>query len=388
MYEKDVSLANPYSEGSPMRREWTGLIFALGVLAVWGCSSSSTTSDGGTSGSTGAASGSTSGGSGSTGGSSGTSGATNVRVLYLVTKAGSACITDPPGSQSNNSVCQTYSAGYTQSAHPEAFCEPDGNVHPQRVCALYNEITRLKDNTNVTAALVPFESEISGTYPSLSDFAPVSDNNIDAWVMAINDMQGSLGQANNWQAGLAEALARVSDDISHLAAADKPNTRYLVVFIGDGMPFPFCASNDSLPANQLASASSPDLTWPDSAGAGCPVDGGGAGCACNDGDPSVAGLVAGGNLDQPTDLYALADQIKALGSSVGGVQIDTVLLWNDANYATLGAPEQVDMFGLSATDAHTAAVHFMSELATHGGGTTLEKNPPTGLDLSPVGGEP
>ena len=83
--------------------------------------------------------------------------------------------------------------------------------------------------------------------------------------------------------------------------------------------------------------------------------------------------MAGGNLDQPTDLYALADQIKALGSSVGGVQINTVLLWNDANYATLGAPEQVDMFGLSATDAHTAAVHFMSELATHGGGTTLER---------------
>ncbi|MBS2027398.1 MAG: hypothetical protein JST54_05780 [Deltaproteobacteria bacterium] len=375
-----------------MRRHGAGLIFALGMLAVWGCSASSTTSDGGTSGSTGAATGSTTGSSGSTGGSggsSGTSGATNVRLLYLVTKAGSSCITDPPGSQANvNSICQTFAVAITQSAHPEAFCEPDGNPHPQRVCALYNEITRLKDNANVEAALVPYESEISGGYPATTDFAPVGDNNLGAWVTAINDWQGSLGQANNWQGALAAALARITDDISHLAAADKSNTRYLVVFIADGMPFPFCASNDALPASQLASASSPDLTWPDSPGAGCPVDGGGAGCVCNDGNPSISGLVAGGNLDQPTDLYALADQLKALGSSVGGVQLDTVLLWNDANYATLATPEQQDLFGLSATDAHTAAVHFMSELATHGGGASVEKNPPTGLDLSALPNEP
>ena len=168
-----------------------------------------------------------------------------VKVVFVIDKSGSMCITDPPGSQSDvQSICQTFAASIDPASHPDNFCEPDGNAHPGRVCALYQILNQFRGQPNVEAALIPFETKISGAYPDTGGFAPINDGNFDDWVDRVNAMQGSLGQGTDYAGAFAEAYNRINIDILNTPKAKRPRTHYVVAFLTDGTPFPRCAADD------------------------------------------------------------------------------------------------------------------------------------------------
>ncbi|MBS2026809.1 MAG: VWA domain-containing protein [Deltaproteobacteria bacterium] len=319
-----------------------------------------------------------------------------VKVVFVIDKSGSMCITDPPGSQSDfQSICQTFAAGVDPASHPDNYCEPDGNAHPGRACAIYQLLEQFKDKPNVEAALVPFETKISGEYPANGGFAPVNDSNFDAWVTAVNDMQGTLGQGTDYQGAFAEAYNRVSTDILNTPKGQRPRTRYVVVFLTDGTPFPRCAADDYLPPQDYASVQQPDLIWPDSPGAGCttppvmnPTDPNG--CYCNadqdylDNNPVGTGagdFTKGTDRNQNYQILDTVDRIMKLKKDydVADINIHSLLLWNTGNISTLGLPEQQDLFGDMGNvadpvqAAHDVAEHLLREISeVHGNGTYQE----------------
>jgi hypothetical protein len=310
-----------------------------------------------------------------------------VKVVFVIDKSGSMCITDPPGAQANpQSLCQNFAASITPGSHPDNFCEPDGNAHPGRTCAMYQLLEQFADKPNVEVALVPFETKISGSYPS-SGFAPVIKNggtsNIDTWVQRINDMQGSLGQGTDYQGAFAEAYTRIATDIVAAPKASRPRTRYVVVFLTDGTPFPRCAANDSLPPQDYASPSQPDLIWPDSPGAGCP----GLDCFCNTDQVTIDKTGIGGGLfttgtdrNQNYQILDTIDRIMELRKKydVADIRVHSILLWNTGNIATLNASQQQDLFGDVGTSnpvqaAHDVAEHLLRKISEgHGNGTYQE----------------
>ena len=320
-----------------------------------------------------------------------------VKVVFVIDKSGSMCITDPPGSQSDTqSICQTFAAGVDPTSHPDNYCEPDGNAHPGRVCALYQLLEKFKNKPNVSAALVPFETKISGQYPD-TGFQSITDGNIGEWVDHVNDMESSLGQGTDYQGAFAEAYNRIAGDISHTIAtsgkAELPRTRYVVVFLTDGTPFPRCAGDDYLPAQDYASPANPDLLWKDSAGAGCttpppaPTPDNVDDCFCNADQDYIDGVIGAGAFTQGTNrnqnyqILDVVDRIMALKQKydIADIRVHSILLWNAGNIATLGLAEQQDLFGDMGNvpdpvaAAHDVAEHFLREIAEgHGNGTYQE----------------
>lgn len=314
-----------------------------------------------------------------------------VKVVFVIDKSGSMCITDPPGSQTDaQSICQTFAAGINPADNPDNYCEPDGTARPGRTCAMYQLLNQFADKPNVEVALVPFETKISGEYPD-QGFAPIVKNggnaNYDTWVERINDMQGSLGQGTDYQGAFAEAYNRISEDILASAKSARPRTRYVVVFLTDGTPFPRCAANDALPTVDYATPTDPDLIWPDSPGAGCPGDD----CFCNTDQVEIDGVMnpdgtsaapftTGTDRNQNYQILDVVDRIMQLKDKydIADIRVHSILLWNAGNIGTLSLSEQQDLFGDVGSvnpvqAAHDVAEHLLREISEgHGNGTYQE----------------
>lgn len=320
-----------------------------------------------------------------------------VKVVFIINKSGSMYITNPPNSQSNTqSIYQTFTTKITTNSHPNNFYKPNKQTHPNHTYTLYQLLNQFQNQPNVQAALVPFETKISGAYPD-TGFSPINDSNYDTWVERINDMQGSLGQGTDYQGAFAEAYDRIATDIQASPKSLLPRTRYVVVFLTDGTPFPRCAANDCAPSADYASPTQPDLIWPDSPGAGCvpPPDPictdkyyDDSNCFCNTDQNAIdqTGLEAGTfstgtDRNQNYQILDLVDRIMQLKDKydIADIRVHSILLWNAGNIATLTLPEQQDLFGDmgSVADpvaaAHDVAEHLLREIAEqHGKGTYQE----------------
>jgi len=303
-----------------------------------------------------------------------------VKVVFIIDESGSMCITDPPDAQSTGLCSNPAAVG------ADNYCEPDGNAHPGRVCALYKIINSFVDKPNVEVALIPFETKITGEYPT-TGFQSVTSGNIGNWVNSvINPLQSALGQGTDYQGAFAEAYTRIALDISATKKAQRPRSRYVVVFLTDGTPFPRCAADDSLPPQDYATPGNPDLIWPDSPGALDPATGANF---CNEDaladllDPTgtnTAPFAAGTDRNQNYQILGLIDRIMNLQQqyNVADIRVHSILLWNEVNIRTLGLTEQQDLFGdMGAVPdpevaAHDVAKHLLGEIADHGHGTFQE----------------
>lgn len=301
-----------------------------------------------------------------------------VKVVLVVDQSGSMCVSDPPGSQQSGSFCADALANIAMNSGVPIPPEP------ARVRALKKLLAQFATQRNVEVAILPFETNVIGTWPPAGGFAPVSDpaNLADA-VARVNQLQAELGKGTDYQGALAAAYARVSQDIfaTELSAPDKlPRTRYVVVFLTDGTPFPKCAANDML--TQYANHMNPDLLWQDSFGAGD---------FCNLVDPDECmdptgsdcpyGYVAGTDRNQNYQLYAYVDQLMELKSShnIGDVRLHTVLLFNEEAVRNCG-PICQDLYGQYPgvttgqypAAAHQIARHILQKLAERGTGIFQE----------------
>jgi hypothetical protein len=309
---------------------------------------------------------------------------------------------------------------------PNNYCERDigdTNPHPGRVCSLYQLISQFKGQKNVSVDLISFETQAHNIAPGATDdpdsaFVPVSDDNMNEWITQINSLQTQLGKGTDYQGALSLAYEDISQDIRKNLDPGTghpellPRTRYVVVFITDGTPFPRCSAIDTLPANEYATASDPAGIWPDSEGAGCPppplvglADGS---CYCNTAQgvysdagsryysPSslISDFDGGQDRNQNFQLDDLITRIASLKTrfNIGDVRLHTVLLWNWDNICALG-PLGADLFGevdfappdggyestYSVEGGYTIAKWLLQRFAQEGGGIFQEFN--TGGDI-------
>jgi hypothetical protein len=240
-------------------------------------------------------------------------------------------------------------------------------------------MVQFKTQPNVQVALVPFETNVKGWWPDPIAFAR-PDGSLDA---RIASLQNELGKGTDYQGALAYTYGLIASDIANTTATDPsllPRTKYVVVFLTDGTPFPRCAANDNL--TQYADDLNPDLTWADSQGAGD---------FCNIADPSspdnITGFVTGTDRNQNYQLYAYINQLMALKDqfNIGGLTLNTVLLFNQQAVTACGAICQ-DLYGAyvrwpgpvpvadGPAAAKSIAKYLLQQMAQRGNGIFQEFN--------------
>ncbi|WP_375771158.1 VWA domain-containing protein [Archangium gephyra] len=257
-----------------------------------------------------------------------------VKVVLVIDQSGSMCVSDPPGSQEGSGFCER--------AEVKAIVPP-GVTEPARVRALRRLVNQFRAQPNVEVSVVPFETNIRNPWPgSTGDrFArPTTASGIDTY---IGGLQSQLGKGTDYQGALAEAYKIIAGDITDVSRDDPaqlPRTRYVVVFLTDGTPYPRCSANDDL--GQYATPDQPDLTWEDSASARE---------FCNLMDPedpdAITGYIAGTDRNQNYQLFSHVRRLMELKQqyNVGDIRMHTVLLFNEEAVRACG-PICQDLYGV------------------------------------------
>ena len=195
-----------------------------------------------------------------------------VKIVFLIDSSGSMCISDGPGSQASSGLCETIGAQLVAQ----------GITVPGRVRSLRAVIDSLKSRPEVSVALVPFDSKVNNAYPDSfapSGFVPASDGALGA---RIDSLQNQLGKGTDYQGALAEARARIENDVLATIARGQrsilPRARYVVVMLTDGTPYPRCAADDNNPdPNYYATVDRPSGVWRDDPASFCNLVGEGGG---------------------------------------------------------------------------------------------------------------
>ncbi len=291
-----------------------------------------------------------------------------VKVVVVVDQSGSMCISDPPGAQESPGFCeQLVTDGIV----------PPGLTEPARVRALQRLIAQFAPLPNVELAILPFETNVKNVWPPVTTdnrFGPASDPSLDTYVSLL---QSQLGKGTDYQGALSYAYAMIASDIEDTVAirpAILPRTRYVVVFLTDGTPYPRCSANDNL--NGYADHQRPQLTWEDSSSARD---------FCNLLDPDspdlITGFVAGTDRNQNYQLFSYVERLMELEEkyNVGDIRLHTVLLFNEAAVRNCG-PICQDVYGTYpnvATADYPAAAHeiarwTLEQMAQMGNGVFQE----------------
>jgi hypothetical protein len=280
-----------------------------------------------------------------------------VRVVFVVQNSGAMCIVDPPGSQETSGFCQMAAATLNVT----------GLTRPARASVVDSFLNSNRARTNFSAALVSW-----GENPQVVPFVSGADPSLR---IALAELQSTLKRGSNLQGGLEAAKALIEQDVLTTAASVRARSRYVVVVLSTGIPFPRCAANDSM--TEYASSARPELVWADSPGAGA---------WCNEQNPEVLGFTPGGSLNQNAQLFAAVDGMLALDAQygLGDVRVFTRLLMNDANLAACG-PICQDLFGpQSLADTRTMGTWLLTQLAQRGQGTFVDPGAPANLTLSDI----
>ncbi|MBZ4414968.1 vWA domain-containing protein [Myxococcus sp. RHSTA-1-4] len=256
-----------------------------------------------------------------------------VKVVVVIDESGSMCISDPPGAQLDSGFCQR--------AEVQAIIPP-GVTEPARVRALKRLVAQFRQvnaqGGNVQVSVAPFETNVRNVWPPTtvgSRFAR-PDNNIDSY---IDGLQSQLGKGTDYQGALSYAYSIISSDINAVAQSNPellPRTRYVVVFLTDGTPYPRCSATDNL--SVYASPSSPDLTWADSIVGFCN--------ATNTTDV-IDGFEIGTDRNQNYQLFSYVRRLMELKDqyNVGDVRMHTVLLFNQEAVRACG-PICQEIYGI------------------------------------------
>lgn len=271
-----------------------------------------------------------------------------VKVVFVVQNSGSMCVADPPGSTSASSVCGTITA--------------PGVTSPARVRAIRRFLTDNQARTNLSVALVSWG--MNGVTVPFTTPRSLEQN-----VLAL---QSNLVSGSNLQAALASTKALIDADVGQSPVAARAHTRYLVVLLSTGVPFPRCAANDSL--SIYANAGQPELTWADSDPAFCNLDPSG---------PEVLGpFIPGNDLNQNRQLRQAASDLAALAPvhHLGGLELHTRLVLDGATLDACG-PICRDAFGgMSSAEVRAVGTYTLGQLAMYGRGTFADPGALTNLE--------
>jgi hypothetical protein len=286
-----------------------------------------------------------------------------VKVVMLVDQSGSMCISDPPGSQGTAGLC-------------EQFATAVGIQTPARVRALQALTQQFATQPNVQVTIVPWDTNVKNVWPPVATgqrFArPIG---IDSYIA---NLQAQLGKGTDFQGALSYAYGVIASDIADTNTNNPqllPRTRYVVVLLTDGTPYPRCSANDNL--SQYADPTHPELIWADSLPDFCNL-------TSAQGTDAINGFVPGTDRNQNYQIFSYVDQIMQLkpAYNVGDIRLHTVLLFSDQGIATcnsLGLLCQ-DIYGVYPNTApadypmaaHEVATWLLQQMAARGNGVFQE----------------
>lgn len=295
-----------------------------------------------------------------------------VKIIFLVDSSGSMCVSDPPGAQASAGFCERALSTMTNNGFPL----PET---PGRVRALQDLMERFSAQRNVSVALIPFETSFGHVYPP-SGFVAADDGQLPD---AIKNLQNQLGKGTDYQGALDEAYRRIEADILGASRASLPRTKYVVILLTDGTPYPRCAGVDNLDPSQYATASNPAGIWKDNPASFCNTP------EVNvkpDGSKVIADFVAGTDRNQNYQLWDPIDRLMTLRDkyNIGELHLHTILLFNTAAAQACGSICLTDLYNGMATaqDAHDVAAWTLKQMAVeHGNGTFQEFNDQASIQL-------
>jgi hypothetical protein len=260
-----------------------------------------------------------------------------VKVVVVLDESGSMCVSDPPGSQEGSGFCER--------AEVRAIIPP-GVTEPARVRALKSLVKQFRDinndpdprkRGNVLLSVAPFETNVKNVWPSdiTGPRFAKPDANIDGY---ISGLQSQLGKGTDYQGALSYAYSIIASDIEATSKSTPevlPRTRYVVVFLTDGTPYPRCSANDNL--SVYASPDAPDLTWRDSLTSFCNAT------STTD---AIDGFEVGTDRNQNYQLISYVRRLMELKDqyNVGDLRLHTVLLFNEEAVRACG-PICQDIYG-------------------------------------------
>ncbi|MFY1824774.1 cell-cell cohesion protein MtsD [Myxococcus fulvus] len=256
-----------------------------------------------------------------------------VKVVVVIDESGSMCVSDPPGAQTDSGFCQR--------AEVQAIIPP-GVTEPARVRALKRLVDQFRQvnaqGGNVQVSVAPFETNVRNVWPpaTTGDRFARPDTNIDSY---IDGLQSQLGKGTDYQGALSYAYSLIASDINAVALSNPevlPRTRYVVVFLTDGTPYPRCSATDNL--SVYANPDNPDLTWADSIVSFCN--------ATNTTD-QIDGFEIGTDRNQNYQLFSYVRRLMELKDqyNVGDVRMHTVLLFNQEAVRACG-PICQEIYGI------------------------------------------
>ncbi|MCP3105042.1 VWA domain-containing protein [Myxococcus sp. K15C18031901] len=256
-----------------------------------------------------------------------------VKVVVVIDESGSMCVSDPPGAQMDSGFCQR--------AEVQAIIPP-GVTEPARVRALKRLVAQFRQvnaqGGNVQVSVAPFETNVRNVWPpsTASERFARPDTNIDSY---IEGLQSQLGKGTDYQGALSYAYGVIASDIQKVSTENPellPRTRYVVVFLTDGTPYPRCSANDNL--SVYANPDNPDLTWADSIVSFCN--------ATNTTD-QIDGFEIGTDRNQNYQLFSYVRRLMELKDqyNVGDLRMHTVLLFNQEAVRACG-PICQEIYGI------------------------------------------
>lgn len=281
-----------------------------------------------------------------------------VKVVFAVQNSGGMCVADPPGDQEGSSFCQMIAS--TIGTPPL----------PARVQRIIDFLDANADRPNLSVALLPWD--LTGR---TEGFEPVSS---PALRQRLRTLHTALGRGSNLQGGLQAVRALLERDLQAMAPGARKRTRYVVVLLGTGLPYPRCAENDALPV--YATPANPELIWSDSVGAGS---------FCNDPPmpPDVVpGFVPGADLNQNAQLFEESARILGLDQTFGAgdLRLHARIVLSAAAQDACG-PICRDVFGPFSVAERKAIGDFtFGRIAQLGQGSFANVGEPVNLTFSGI----
>jgi Bacterial TSP3 repeat len=230
-----------------------------------------------------------------------------VKIVFLIDLSGSMCYTDPASGICTTDLCDE---------GPNAPSNPNP---PRRMQAVQTVLDNFKDNPAVSFSVVTFNTSV---IVSPFDQSPADKPvffTTDSTLLNLDSLRNVDG-VTDYQGALSRVKNLLSDDMAATAAqspSELPRTKYAVIFLTDGTPFPHCSKGDPTKDNP-----------PDSAA--CPGDP--STCTiCQAGFSSAnpfPGLTPGEDYNEPYQLVQLVNEMHTLADShsVGDLKFHAIEL--------------------------------------------------------------
>ena len=228
-----------------------------------------------------------------------------VKIVFLIDLSGSMCYTDPASGACTPARCDQGPNNPVSNPTP-----------PRRLVAVQSVIDKYANDPAVSFSVVTFSSAIH-VYPEDVSSPPLTFTR-DQTKLHLDELR-NIDSVTDYEGALSRVKTLLSDDMAATAArrrSELPRTKYAVLFMTDGSPFPHCSRGDPTldnPPDNATCASDP---------ATCTI------CQRGGDQGFFPGLKAGDDYNEPYQLVQLVDEMHRLGDSyaVGDLKFHSVQL--------------------------------------------------------------